>query len=150
MISFFLIPFYVRVLTTEDYGIIDLITRWFQLSQVFYFHWKFTRQLPGFSRKVKKNKKRRTHQPVCSFTFLPTFYSQLTVIFFATPLSNILFNVPGKEAILKLAVISILITSVFNYFQNLLRYSLKSVKYSISNIYLFTNYHSVFNIFCNH
>lgn len=133
MISFFLIPFYVRVLTTEDYGIIDLVTLVSAFSGVLLsleIYQAIARFFPESEEKQKK-----TYASTGLFFYLFTYILfSATVIFFATPISNLVFNVTGKETILKLAVISILITSVFNYFQNLLRYSLKSVKYSISNI----------------
>jgi O-antigen/teichoic acid export membrane protein len=133
MISFLLIPFYVRVLTTEDYGIIDLITIVSSISGVVLsleLYQAIARFFPGCEEKQK-----HTYASTGLYFYLFS-YLLFAVIFLlnAKPVSEFIFNVSGKEGIFKLAIVSIVITSIFHYFQNLLRYSLKSIKYSISNI----------------
>ncbi len=136
MITFLLIPFYVRALTTNNLGAIDLILVISSISGVILsleIYQFIARFFPEFDENERKN-----YASTGLFFYFFTYLGFTAIVFiFATPISNYIFNALGYEFILKLAVIAIFITSIFNYFQNLLRYSLKSVHYSISNI-LFT------------
>jgi O-antigen/teichoic acid export membrane protein len=133
MISFLLIPFYVRVLTTEDYGIIDLVTIVSAISGVVLsmeIYQSIARFFPGC-----ENKQKHIYASTGLYFYLFTYLLFAAIfLLYAKPLSEFIFNVNGKEGVFKLAVVAIVINSIFHYFQNLLRYSLKSVKYSISNI----------------
>lgn len=133
MISFLLIPFYVRVLTTEDYGVIDLITLIASISGVVLsleIYQSIARFFPESEEQSKK------YYASTGLIFYIATYAVFAAVMlsFARPISELIFDLPGKESVLRLAVGAIFVNSVFNYFQNLLRYSLKSIKYSISNI----------------
>ncbi len=136
MVTFLLIPFYVRTLTTDNLGVIDLILVISSVSGVILsleIYQFIARFFSEFDESEKNN-----YASTGLFFYFFTYMGFATIVFiFAAPISHYMFNAIGYEFILKLAVIAIFINSIFNYFQNLLRYSLKSVHYSISNI-LFT------------
>jgi len=136
MVTFLLIPFYVRTLTTDNLGVIDFILVISSISGVILsleIYQFIARFFSEFDESEKNN-----YASTGLFFYFFTYLGFATIVFiFATPISQYMFNARGYEFILKLAVIAIFINSIFNYFQNLLRYTLKSVHYSISNI-LFT------------
>lgn len=134
MISFLLIPLYVRVLSTEDYGIIDLITLIGTLSGVMLSLELYQSVARYF---VQNNTDRRREFASTGLMFYFFSYILFTTLMFifAVPLSELIFSVKGREEVFKTAILSMPVTALFNYLQNLLRYSLQSVRFSIINIF---------------
>lgn len=133
IITFLLIPLYVRVLDTEQLGVIDLIMVISSIAgvvlslEIYQFIARF------FSEYDEKQK--QIFASTGLVFYVCTYLLFTAIIFtFSGPVSYYIFNAAGYESVLKLATISIFVTSIFNYFQNLLRYTLKSVSYSIANI----------------
>ncbi len=135
MISFLLIPIYVRVLATEDYGIIDLVTSISYFSGVlisFEIYQAIARFFP------ESDKKNRIMYASTGLYFMLFVFLLLAFLLnlFATPLSKFIFGISGKEQVLLYAGVTLFINSAFNYFQTILRYTLQSIRYSLSNILL--------------
>ena len=132
-ISIILVPFYVRVLSTEDYGIIDLITIVSALAGII-FSLELYQSIARYYSDLGHLERKRHISTVFLYYTVSFILFGLVVYFFAKPVSLFIFKIPGKENILKIAVISIIINALFYYFQTVLRYSLKSLKYTITNI----------------
>lgn len=132
-VTFLLIPFYVRALSTEDYGIIDLITLISTIAGVVLsleIYQAVARFFPGSEEEQKKE-----YASTGLYFFVGTYLVFAAGFYlFAAPLGEFVFNMPGKEKVLQLAVGAIFINAVFNYFQTLSRYSLRPVQYSVANI----------------
>jgi len=133
LISFLLIPLYVRVLTTEDYGIIDLITLFGTLSAVVLSLELYQSVARYFGPGDEPTRKEYASTGLMLYLLSFTFFSALMLVFSET-VSEFIFGMKGKQEVFRLAIFSIMTTAIFNYLQNLLRYSLQPIRYSIVNI----------------
>lgn len=134
MISFLLIPLYVRVLSTEDYGIIDLVTLIGTLSGVMLSLELYQSVARYFTQSDANGRKEYASTGLMFYLYSYILFTTLMFVF-AEPLSELIFSIKGREDVFRLAILSMPVTALFNYFQNLLRYSMQSVRFSLINIF---------------
>ncbi|MDO9634876.1 MAG: oligosaccharide flippase family protein [Paludibacter sp.] len=134
LISFLLIPLYVRVLSTDDYGIIDLISLFGTLSGVVLSLELYQSVSRYFAGGGAVSRREYASTGLMFYLYSYTLFTTLMLVF-AEQLSELIFSIKGREEIFRIAVLSMPVTALFSYFQNMLRYSLQSVKYSLINIF---------------
>jgi len=132
LISFLLIPLYVRVLSTTDYGIIDLLTLFGTLSGVVLSLELYQSVARYFATADELARIDYASTGLMFYLYSFTIFSTLLMVF-ARPVSAFIFGVSGHENVFRLALLAIQITAVFNYLQNLLRYALKPLRYAVVN-----------------
>jgi O-antigen/teichoic acid export membrane protein len=133
MLSFFLIPVYVRVLSTVDYGIIDLFSLLAAIASVclsMEIYQSVARFLPESDGPAKK----RIASTGLVFVLFTYAIFVLFMFVFANPFSAMFLGTEGQGHILRLAVGAMLIIGIFHYLQNILRFSLLAKKFAISNL----------------
>lgn len=134
LISFLLLPLYVRVLSTADYGIIDLLTLFGTLSGVLLSLELYQSVARYFGPADELSRKEYASTGLMFYIYSFTIFSTLMLVF-AEPLSALIFGVSGHVEVFRLAILSMQITAIFNYLQNMLRYALKPMRFAVLNIF---------------
>jgi len=132
-VSFFLIPVYVKVLSPEEYGVIDLIALATVMAGVILsleIYQAVARFFPESDEKTRKA------YASTGMLFLLVSYAlfALAVWLFAVPISQALPGFTGLENVLRLAAAAMVILGLFSYSQNLLRYSMRSSSFAVANV----------------
>lgn len=134
-IAFFLVPFYTRIFTPNDYGIIDLLAIVAQLVSV-TFPLEITQAVARFL--ADDNGSKRNTDLVSSVGFLFTIIALSLFLLIALPFTNywtvLLLDDIEYKFIFQLAVINMFFSGLYYFVQNQLRWILKPIKYSIVSI----------------
>ena len=135
-IAFFLIPIFTSVLVPSEYGIIDIFLVLGSVVKVFV-GFEITQAFARFYVEVKE--KDKPTFVTTSFIFFLVSYTLffLFIWIFDEPLNAQITDNQAGLSVYYLAFLSIVSNSIFNFWQNSLRWSFKSKLYSINSI-LFT------------
>jgi O-antigen/teichoic acid export membrane protein len=133
-ISIFLIPFYTRVLSPSDYGIIDIltiITTLINLTIAFEITQGIARYLPDST-----NLRDKIGYSSTALWFTLVVYSIFALLTYAwsVPLSRWVLNADGLTDIFQIAILSIWTNGIYYFLQNQLRWQLKSKQYAVIGI----------------
>jgi O-antigen/teichoic acid export membrane protein len=133
LMSFLLIPVYVRVLSTADYGIIDLLALMTTLAGVVLsleLYQSIARLFP------EAGTAQRHVLASTGFVYYLLIFSCFAIgmVVFSKAIGTLLLGVEGKEQVVRYAGFAAGLTALFQYCQNLLRYSLQSLRFAIANI----------------
>ena len=133
-ISFFLLPIYTRILSTSNYGILDLIVMCGNLVNL-TISLEITQGIARFYSDEKNIFKRKSYVS-SAFWFSTACYVFFLVvsIHFSSQLSNLILKDSNQEILVKLAVIYIFFSGLVYFIQNQLRWELRSKQYAILSI----------------
>ncbi len=133
-ITIFLVPFYTRVLSPADYGIIDLIAIISSIV-IIIFPLQITQAIARFYPDCKTEKESKEFASTALFFSIITFSIFLILIqIYAIPLSKTLLENHKMVNILRVAGLSIFINGMFYFVQNQLRWRLEPKKHMICSL----------------
>ena len=147
-VSFFLLPLYTRVLSPGDYGIIDILAVFYSVVSV-TLPLEITQAVARFLADRKSTDLDKDSNTILVSTvglFITLFSFGLFLILglsFNKPLAQILLEDSSKSQIFAVATIYMFSTGLFYFFQNQLRWTLKSKLYAILSII-----YTILNISC--
>ncbi|MCL2156458.1 MAG: oligosaccharide flippase family protein [Methanobrevibacter sp.] len=143
-INLILLPIYVRILTPEDYGIIDFLLVFFTLAGVF-FSLEIYQAIARYYCEFNNEKERKENiSTAYLFICLSYFLFILLVILNSKKITDIFFNdYTGNQLsiVISIAALATYFNVLFSFCGNILRYSLKAKIFAICS---FTN--SILNI----
>jgi O-antigen/teichoic acid export membrane protein len=133
-LNLLLLPFYTRVLSSHDYGLVDLlivlgafvnVTLALEVSQ------GLARLLPDAD-----DRSERARLASTALWFTVAVYIVFTVICWALApqLAAVLLDSPESRALLRVGLVSIALHGVFNLLQSQLRFELRPLQHSISSL----------------
>ena len=134
-ISFFLLPFYTRIFTPDDYGAMDLISMSIAILSM-VFSCQLDQGVARFLISAKSQKSKKSYATVGLFHYLIIFGLLTSAIFMAKlPIARYLFNRSDLADVIGLAAIFMFTEIIFYFFQNQLKWEFKSKEYSIISIF---------------
>jgi O-antigen/teichoic acid export membrane protein len=133
-INIFLLPIYTRYLTTNEYGIIEILAITFTLLNLI-LPLEISQALARFV-PDPKNKINKSSYATVAFWFTALAFGIGSLFVFWAPdfFANIILTGPGHKLIIKLAAIAMLLTALKNLIVNQLRINLQSMASAISSI----------------
>jgi len=133
-IAVILVPFYTRVLTPDDYGIMDLLTIAGTLINL-TIALEITQGLARYIPEVKNNEE-KTEYISTSFLFTIIVFTLFSVLvwIFSEPIGNWMFEGKASVLVLKIAILSIWVNGIFSFLQILLMRDLKPKKNTIVSV----------------
>lgn len=138
-ISVIIVPVYTRILSPEEYGVIDImlvITSLVNLIVVFEITQGFARYYADAESKAEQRKYAST-----TIWFSVGGYGLFTLLalLFSKPLTILILDQPKWESVFQMAVVAISLFGLYQILQNQLRWQLKPVHFGVSSIvYIFT------------
>lgn len=133
-ISILLVPFYTRIFTTGDYGIIDILGVFGSIVSIL-FSFEITqavaRYYPATNNTIDKTK---IASSSLIFTFISFSVFLLISQVFASRFSILILDNKQSIGVFRIWAVSEFFTALFYLFQNQLKWRLESVKYSIVSI----------------
>jgi O-antigen/teichoic acid export membrane protein len=133
-ISFFLLPFYTRIFTPEDYGVLDIIAISISILSLL-FSCQMDQGVARFLVSSKSIQSKKSYATVGLFHFGIMFGICSTIIFLARlPIATHLLGRPDLSNAIGLASIFMFTEMIYYFFQNQLKWEFKSKQYAIISI----------------
>jgi len=138
-VSFFLLPLYTRVLTPADYGIIDILAVFYSIVAV-TLPLEITQAVARFLADRKSTDLDKDSNTILVSTvglFITLFSFGLFLILgllFNKPLAQLILEDSSESNIFTIATIYMFSTGLFYFFQNQLRWTLKSKIYAFLSV----------------
>jgi O-antigen/teichoic acid export membrane protein len=133
-ISLLLLPFYTRVLTPSDYGLVDLATVFASLVNLTVA----LEVSQGLARHVPEARSERdkTSYASTALWFTVAAYTAFALVAFALPgpFARLVFDSERHAAILRLAVVQVWANGIFYLVHGQLRWELRPVQHTVVNI----------------
>lgn len=133
-LSLLLIPFYTRVLSPRDYGVLDLLLVIASLVNVTVALEISQGLARNYADAATSGDRRAYASTALWFTIGAYSIFSLGCALFAGPLSRWLFEADGREGILRVAVASIWAEGIFYLCQNQLRWELRPAAYATASL----------------
>lgn len=134
-ISFLLLPVYTRVLTPEEFGILDYFVVLGAIASIVVT----LEILQGFSRNISdfvEDKKRKSELVSTCIWFVVGTNSLMlvAVTIFSVPLATVLLDSPSKASLIELAGWSYWVGGIFNVILNQLRWEIRAIASAILSL----------------
>jgi len=133
-VSILLLPFYTRVLSPSDYGMIDVVTVLAALVNV-TITLEITQGIARFYPDAEAQRIRVAYASTALWFTIASYAAFATLgLLFSTPLSIWILEAPGREAVFHAAVFAICGQGLFYFAQNQLRWLLRPKLYAVASL----------------
>ncbi len=130
-IAFFLLPFYTRIFTPEDYGILDFIAISISILSL-VFSCQMDQGVARFLITSKSIQSKKSYATVGFLHYLIFFgLVSLLIIIFRNVIAIYFLNRPDLSALVGLSGVFMFTEMIYSFFQNQLKWEFKSKHYSM-------------------
>ncbi len=133
-ISFFLLPFYTRVLTTVDYGMLDMLISFSALINV-VISLEITQAVARFFSESKKiEDQNKCASTALSLTVINNLIFLFSTLLFQSYFENIIWSTTVNDFLFIIAMIFVVVTGIQYFFTNQMRWCMLVTEGVVCNI----------------